>query len=115
MEVVSKYKPVNHYEWGAGCDGWVLVDTETLSVKQERMPPQTSEALHYHEKAQQFFFILKGIACFEVEDISVLVKAGEGIHIDAGKKHRILNNTEDELEFILSSRPSTQGDRFNCM
>ena len=67
MPIVSKYNPLNHYQWGDGCDGWVLLDTNELSVKQECMPAQTSESLHYHEKAQQFFFILKGIGTFVVE------------------------------------------------
>ena len=114
MQTVSRYKPLNHYQWGNGCDGWVLLDTESLSVKQERMPAMTAEALHYHEKAQQFFFILKGIASFEIEGNGITVNAGEGLQIEAGKKHRIINNTADDIEFILSSQPSTSGDRFNC-
>jgi len=114
MQTVSRYKPLNHYQWGNGCDGWVLLDTESLSVKQERMPTMTAEALHYHEKAQQFFFILKGIASFEIEGNGINVNAGEGLQIEAGKKHRIINNTADDIEFILSSQPSTSGDRFNC-
>ncbi|SRR6266498_1172380 len=115
MQKVSKYEPLNHYIWGDNCEGWVLVDTETLSVKQELMPPQTAETLHYHERAQQFFFILKGIATFEVEEQGFTVHAGQGIHIEARKKHRIINNTGEDLEFILSSQPSTNNDRFNCI
>src|SRR3954453_14789561 len=113
MRKVSKYEPLNHYKWGNDCDGWVLVETEDLSVKQERMPAQALEALHYHEKAQQFFFILKGIATFEVEEKSFTVKAGEGFHVEALKKHRIINNTADDIEFILNSQPSTNNDRYN--
>lgn len=115
MSLVSKDNNKGHYVWGDGCDGWVLVDTAALSVKQERMPPQTAEALHYHNKAQQFFFILKGIATFEVEGKSCTVAAGNGFHIEAGKPHRILNNTADDIEFILSSQPTTHNDRFNCI
>jgi len=115
MSIVSKQARNDHYQWGDGCDGWVLVDTPGLSVKQERMPVQTAEALHYHTTAQQFFFILKGIAVFEVEDQGFTVKAGEGFHIPAGKKHRIINNTAGDIEFILSSQPSTSNDRFNCI
>ena len=106
---------VKYSIWGNNCDGWVFVDTNELSVKQERMPQQTAEALHYHEKAQQFFFILKGIATFEVEDKMFTVQKDEGFHIHAGKKHRIINNTTGDLEFILSSQPSTNNDRFNCI
>jgi mannose-6-phosphate isomerase-like protein (cupin superfamily) len=113
MRKVSKYEPLHHYQWGNGCDGWVLADLENLSVKQERMPPLTSEALHYHVKAQQFFFILKGIEPFEVEDKRFSGHAGEGFQIEPTEKHRIINNTAEDLEFILSSQPSTNNDRYN--
>jgi len=115
MSAVSRHNSLHHYKWGNDCDGWVLIDTNALSVKQERMPAQTSEALHYHEKAQQFFFILKGIATFEVENESYTVHTGQGFHIEAGKKLRIINNTSEDIEFILSSQPSTNQDRFNCV
>src|SRR5215216_3981576 len=110
MQKVSKYEPLNHYVWGDNCEGWILVDTESLSVKQELMLPQTAETLHYHEKAQQFFFVLRGIATFEVEDNNFRVPAGQGFHVEAGKKHRIINNTGEDLEFILSSQPNTSKD-----
>jgi mannose-6-phosphate isomerase-like protein (cupin superfamily) len=115
MSIVSKDNCISHYQWGEGCDGWVLADTKDLSVKQERMPAQTAETLHYHIHAQQFFFILKGIANFEVEEEKFTVAAGQGFHIAPGKKHRIMNHSTEELAFILSSQPSTNKDRFNCI
>jgi mannose-6-phosphate isomerase-like protein (cupin superfamily) len=111
---VSKYQSLKHYKWGNDCDGWNLVDTSSLSVKQERMPAGTSEQKHYHQYAQQFFFILKGVAQFEIEDATIEIKPGEGLHIEAGKKHRILNTSDEGLEFILCSQPSTNNDRINC-
>ena len=114
MQILNKEKALQHYTWGDNCDGWVFVNTDELSVKQERMPQQTVETLHYHEKAQQFFFILKGIATFEVEGKLFTVKANEGFYIYPGTKHRIVNNSNEDLEFILSSQPSTNKDRFNC-
>ncbi len=109
--VVSKYQSLKHYQWGNACDGWNLVEEENLSVKQERMPAGCSEELHYHQFSQQFFFILKGIATFEIENKLVEVKEQEGLHIKAGLKHRIINNAKEDLEFILSSQPSTVNDR----
>jgi len=114
MSIVSTGSNKGQYTWGDGCYGWILVDSHALSVKQEKMPPHTAEAWHYHQQAQQFFFILKGSASFEVEAEKFSVKAGEGFYIEAGKKHRILNETGADLEFILSSQPSTNNDRFNC-
>jgi mannose-6-phosphate isomerase-like protein (cupin superfamily) len=115
MQKVSNYEPLSHYVWGGNCESWILVDSKSLSVKQELMPPQTGEVLHCHEKAQQFFFILKGIAIFEVEEQGFTLRAGQGLHIEAGKKHRIMNNTGEDLEFLLISQPSTSNDRFNCI
>ena len=114
MTPVSKYHSLKHYQWGRGCDGWTLVDDTTLSVKQEYMPAGTSEERHYHHKAQQFFYILKGKAHFEVEGEIVLLHEGEGLRIEAGKKHKISNPTNEGLEFLLCSQPSTQNDRINC-
>ena len=114
MRAVSKYQSLKHYQWGADCEGWNFVDEENLSVKQELMPAGTSELQHYHETAQQFFFILKGTATFEIDGTTIRVNGGEGLHIEAGKKHRILNESNEELEFILSSQPSTKNDRINC-
>ena len=103
----------NHYQWGNNCDGWNLVEENSLSVKLERMPPKTSEQKHYHQHAQQFFYILKGEAIFEIQQERTHVKSEQGIHIAAGKEHRIINESNEDVEFILTSQPSTINDRIN--
>lgn len=114
MDTVSKYHPLKHYRWGKDCDGWNLVDNETLSVKMERMPAYTAEALHYHSAAQQFFFVLKGEALFEIEGEKITVGQEQGILVRPGQKHRIINGSEETLEFLLCSQPNTANDRHNC-
>lgn len=113
IPVVCRERPLGHYIWGEGCDGWILVDGPSLSVKQERMLPHTGEQAHYHEKARQFFFILRGVATFETSEGRVVVNAQEGLEIPPMLRHRIINETDENLEFILSSQPSTAGDRIN--
>ena len=127
IPVVSRENPLTHYVWGDHCDGWNLVDKAELSVKMERMPPHTAEQEHFHQRARQFFFILKGSATFvfveevdPVEDAAsatketrIEVRAQQGLEIPAGLRHRILNESEEDLEFILCSQPSTAGDRIN--
>jgi mannose-6-phosphate isomerase-like protein (cupin superfamily) len=109
--VVSATKPLKHYTWGDGCDGWNLVDQPGLSVKQERMPPHTAERGHFHEWARQFFFILRGTAVFETTEGRFEVATQQGLEIAPGIKHRIINESESELLFILCSQPSTANDR----
>ena len=111
MNIVSAQEPLKHYTWGDQCDGWNLVDQPGLSVKQERMPPHTAEAVHYHRVARQFFFILEGTAVFETAEGRAEVGPREGFEIAPGIKHRILNESEVDLVFVLCSQPSTVNDR----
>lgn len=101
-----------YYQWGENCDGWHLVKTDSLSVIEELMPPNTQETLHYHKKAQQFFRILKGIASFEIDGKVIELKSGEGINILPNTNHLIRNNQSENLEFLVISQPSTRGDRY---
>ena len=78
------------------------------------MPAHSSEETHYHQKAQQFFFILQGEAVFEIEGQVQRVHAQQGIHILPGQKHQVKNQGDSVLEFILSSQPSTANDRVHC-
>jgi mannose-6-phosphate isomerase-like protein (cupin superfamily) len=113
VNVVSKNNPLKHYQWGNQCDGWNLVEQDALSVKLERMPPATSEQKHFHRQATQFFYVLKGEAVFEIQQERIYVKAEQGIQIEAGAEHRVINEGNEDLEFILTSQPSTVGDRVN--
>jgi mannose-6-phosphate isomerase-like protein (cupin superfamily) len=114
MQAVSKYHPLSHYRWGKNCDGWNLVANGNLAVKWEHMPAGTEEELHFHLIAQQFFFVLSGTATFDVAGETVEIKSGEGLEIPAGTQHRIINNSDGGLEFLLCSQPSTANDRINC-
>jgi mannose-6-phosphate isomerase-like protein (cupin superfamily) len=100
-----------HYSWGSGCDGWHLVQTPALSVIEERMPPGTSEVRHYHQKANQFFYVLRGILNINVEGNDVALKSGQGLHIPAGESHQVHNRSANDVEFIVVSNPPSHGDR----
>jgi mannose-6-phosphate isomerase-like protein (cupin superfamily) len=112
--MIKSIENAENYKWGNNCDGWHLLKSDTLSVIQERMSPDTSEQLHYHNKSQQLFFILSGIAHFEIGEKSFVVKANQSIHIPAMIKHRISNINLEELHFLVISEPKSHGDRVNC-
>ena len=99
------------YFWGEKCGSWVLLDSENLSIKQEKMPKKTKEKLHFHEKAQQFFYILSGTATFYINDEKFELNAKEGISILQNFKHFIANESLEDLEFLVISNPSTNNDR----
>jgi mannose-6-phosphate isomerase-like protein (cupin superfamily) len=100
-----------HNFWGNNCDSWVLINSEELSVKQEKMPPGAKEKKHLHTKAQQFFFILKGSATFYLENEKIIVAQKKGLLIQPKTKHYIANETLEPLEFLVISQPTTNNDR----
>ncbi|HET7118426.1 MAG TPA: cupin domain-containing protein [Hanamia sp.] len=102
-----------HYLWGENCDSWVLTDTEGLSIKQESMPGGTKEKLHFHSKAQQFFFVLHGIATMYVDAKREILREHQGLLVMPGVKHFIANETMKPLGFLVISQPNNNNDRTN--
>ena len=111
--MIKSIKNAEQYTWGNACDGWHLLKSDTLSVIQERMPVGTSEQKHFHEHAQQLFYILSGVATFDVGGVIIIVKSKESIHIPKGAWHCIANKGEKDLEFLVISEPKAHGDRIN--
>ncbi|MBL8006878.1 MAG: GNAT family N-acetyltransferase [Ignavibacteria bacterium] len=112
---IKSVKSPEHFKWGNDCDGWNLFKEDSLSVIKERMPYNTAEEHHYHEKAQQVFYILKGRAEFDTDGITQTVCSGQSISISPKTLHRISNNNPEELEFLVISSPSTAGDRIEII
>ena len=113
MAVVS-IKNSEPYVWADKCDGWHLVKTSGLSVIQERVPGGCGEARHYHEDAQQFFYVLSGIASLEVDGYGYQIKPQQGIHVPAGVPHQLKNEHAQALVFLVTSTPPSHGDRIEA-
>ena len=100
-----------HYTWGEACDGWHLVQTPTLSVIEERMPPNTSERRHFHHHAQQFFYVLSGELTMEINGIEHTLNANQGIEIPHTSPHQAINRSQADVHFLVTSQPPSHGDR----
>ena len=103
----------DHYTWGEICDGWNFVQTENLSVIREKMPKGTQEKKHFHRSTFQFFYILSGEATFEIDEKLYIIGENQGITIKPKERHRIINKTDSELNFIVISNPPSHGDRID--
>jgi len=112
--MIVKPAPENHYTWGEQCDGWKLTSGDALSVIEERMPPSTSETSHHHRDATQFFRVLKGVLILEVEGERYSLKAGEGLEVSPGERHKAINASPQPCVFLVCSAPSTEGDRIDA-
>ena len=110
MKKISR-DTAGHYLWQEVCDGWHLVDRDDMSVIAEKMPPNTSEDMHFHRKACQFFYILSGEALMRFFDHAVVLKTGDGIEISPGEAHQMCNRSGTEVEFLTLSVPKSHGDK----
>lgn len=102
-----------HYIWGDNCDGWHLVKNKELSIIHERMPANTTEVMHYHSHARQFFFVLSGIATMEIDGELITLSPNEGIEVPPLIQHQIRNESDQDVEFLVVSQPNSRGDRVN--
>jgi mannose-6-phosphate isomerase-like protein (cupin superfamily) len=102
-----------HYNWGDGCDGWVLLPRADMTAIQERMPPGTSEQRHHHERARQFFYVLSGSLSMEIEGNMHRLDAGDSIEIPPLSRHKAANVSNEDVSFLVVSSPTTHGDRID--
>ncbi|SFJ15995.1 cupin domain-containing protein [Thermoflavimicrobium dichotomicum] len=107
---ISK-KIAEHYKWGNDCDGWYLMKRQDLSIIHEHMPPHTSEVRHYHEWARQFFFVLKGEATIEIDGKVIQLEEQEGVEVPPRVPHQMMNVSDEPVEFLVISQPTSKGDR----
>ena len=99
------------YKWGEGGFGWPLVDTDGLLVIEETLAPGCGEKRHYHNKSIQCFYILEGTALMKIDDRNVVLAQGMALHIQPRTDHAIVNESSNEIRFLVISAPSTRSDR----
>ena len=62
-------------------------------------------AEHYHPYSEEFIYVTAGSVTAEVEGEMIEIGAGEGTLIPAGKRHRMLNNTDEEASLVFHLGP----------
>lgn len=112
---ISSFENAEHYVWGNGCDGWHLVKTESLSVIQERVPSGCEEIRHLHQFAEQFFYVISGVATIEANKEIFHLEKNQGLHIPANTPHKLQNEQECDLIFVVTSTPPSHGDRVEVL
>ncbi|MBP1996693.1 mannose-6-phosphate isomerase-like protein (cupin superfamily) [Paenibacillus eucommiae] len=82
-----------------------------LSIIHEKMPANTAEVRHFHEKSRQFFFVLSGTATIEIDGKEVILNPQEGAEVPPLVPHQMFNKSNNEIEFLVVSQPTSKGDR----
>ena len=100
-----------HYSWGDGCDGWRLVETPGLRVREECILPGRAECPHLHPVAQQAFYVLSGALTVHVPSEVYRLDNGDLLQIPAGVAHEVRNESRDPVRFLVMTVPALEDDR----
>ena len=65
-----------------------------------RLEPGASIGLHLHEESSEIYYILKGQAELIYDDGRETVLPGQAHYCPVGHSHSLMNNGNEELEFI---------------
>ena len=71
-----------------------------LTLSSTFLKPNQSTRGHSHDDLEEVYFITKGIGVMVLGDTSMPVETGDVILIPAGKFHRVINDTDEMLEFV---------------
>ncbi|MFC4670219.1 cupin domain-containing protein [Seohaeicola nanhaiensis] len=107
----TRANDANHYLWGEACDGWRLTDHPDLALREERLPPGTAEAPHFHIRSRQIFYVLAGVLSIDLPGRTLIATPGEAVEISPGLPHLVANRGTDDLRLLLVSAPDTAVDR----
>jgi mannose-6-phosphate isomerase-like protein (cupin superfamily) len=113
---VTHRNNAEHYTWPSAigehvCDGWHLHRSEALSIIEERMPPNTAEQRHLHQRAAQFFYVLAGELIIELNGEEHRLTSLTGLTIPAQTPHQVFNRSSGDARFLVISQPPSHGDR----
>jgi mannose-6-phosphate isomerase len=93
--------------WG----NYTVLD-EAVGFKVKRIEVLPKKRLSYQQHAQraEHWYIVSGLAKVTLNDVEILVKAGEAIDIPLQAKHRVENPGEELLVFIEVQRGDYLGE-----
>lgn len=97
--MANNYKRGDHdtRPWGT----WEVLDSEAnFCVKRIKVIPGGKLSLQLHHYRSEHWVIVKGEALITLGDELITKKAGENVFIPVEVKHRIQNNSNQDIEFI---------------
>lgn len=74
----------------------ILDDTENFKVKRIEVLPGRRLSYQRHARRSEHWFVVRGTAKITLNDVEILVNAGNAIDIPVGTAHRVMNPDANE-------------------
>lgn len=79
---------------------------QNQSLAEATIAPGGATTEHFHPRAEEIYYILRGTARLRIEEETRVLKVGDAALIPAGKKHKIWNSGDEDLVFLCCCAPS---------
>lgn len=96
-----------HRPWGTYT---ILEENEGYKVKQITVRPGAKLSLQYHHHRSEHWIVVSGIATVTIDDRTIDLKQNESTYIPKEAKHRLANNTNENLVIIEAQVGSYLGE-----
>jgi len=87
-----------------------VCDLKNQSLAHATLSPGQKTERHFHPRAEEIYFVLRGRALMEVDGQTRELKEGDAVAIPSGAKHHVENIGDGELEFLCCCAPAYSHD-----
>ncbi len=110
METINRNSVNSHFTENASETREILAprnsSVQYQSLAEIRVAPGKTTEEHFHIQTEEIYYVLRGKGRMWVENEFKDVKAGDGIAIPSGKRHKIQNIGKRNLIFLCCSAPA---------
>lgn len=86
-----------------GFTSQALLDLENGTVKLVRVASKSVYPEHQHPQKTEYAYVIEGTLTFEIDGVAVQAKTGDFQVFPIGKKHKILNNGNDQGLLLIGA------------
>ena len=79
--------------------------SENLGARLWRLPPRSSNTLHKHIRAEEFYFVLEGVGRIRVGDQTLTVPKHGGLLVGPGELRQVFNDTDSDVLWLIVGGP----------
>lgn len=108
MPEINRLGTTQFFEWGSIL--WFIepsnLDIERMSVGLITFYPNTTQEEHLHSGDEQVIYVVSGQGLQIIDEQEYVLNPGDVKHISPYTRHKVLNNSSEELKLIIVYSPS---------
>ena len=82
--------------------------SENMGARLWRFPPKSSNTLHKHVRAEEFYFVLEGVGRIRIDDETLTVPKHGGVLVGPQSMRQVFNDTDAEVLWLIVGAPENE-------